>query len=157
FLQRKTFLKTYTPLKVKTSLSTYGKSETATLKQEIQRLLREIVIKRDGGCILRNVRHCGGTVGSAVLQADHLITRSNSATYADSRLVTCVCRSCHYWKSVGSNRRKAEYDALVKTILPKERVALWERCEMDSWRPTRKGAYDWQLAIVALKQELASI
>jgi hypothetical protein len=48
-------------------------------------------------CILRNIRHCGGepgftfledgVIGKVVLQADHLITRANSATYADSRLV----------------------------------------------------------------------
>ena len=35
-----------------------GKSTTAQRKKEIQRLVREIVIKRDGGCILRDIRHC---------------------------------------------------------------------------------------------------
>jgi hypothetical protein len=155
-LKRKTPLRTYTPLQTRSRLNSYGKSESSELKREIQRLLREIVIKRDGGCILRGVRHCTGIPGEAVLQADHLITRANSATYADSRLVVCVCRRCHAWKSLGNNLRKREYDALVKTLLPPERVALWERCEMDSWRPTRKGASDWKLAVVALCQELKS-
>src|SRR5436309_1064851 len=115
-----------TALKRKTPLKVYGDNDTATLKKEIQRLVRDIVILRDGGCVLRFVRHCGGEPGRAVLQADHLITRANSATYADTRLIVCVCRGCHYWKSVGSNRRKGEYDALVKTILSKERVELWD-------------------------------
>ncbi len=121
--------------------------------------MRDIVIARDGGCILRDIRRCNGLRGitGVVLQADHLITRSNSATFADTRLIVCVCRNCHAWKSLGNNRRKAEYDALVKTILPADRVLLWERCEADSWRPVRTGAYDWKIAIAALKQELSAL
>ena len=144
------------PLRRNTPLRAKGKSDTAKLKNEIQSLLRSIVIIRDGGCILRNIRHCGGTPNTpgVVLQADHLVTRANSATFADSRLVVCVCRSCHYWKSVGSNRNKAQYDALVKTIIESERVRLWERAEQDSWRPHRTSASDWRLEIAALRQEL---
>lgn len=142
---KRTALNRRTPLRVK------GNSDTATIKDEIQRIVREIVIARDGGCILRSYRRCTDTV----LQADHLITRSNSATYADTRLIVCVCRSCHAWKSLGSNMRKGQYDALVKTIISPDRVALWERCEQESWRPHRTTAYDWQLTIAALKQELA--
>lgn len=135
-----------------------GTSETAKLKDEIQAVVREIVILRDGGCILRPYRHCGGDLGSgAVIQADHLISRSNSATYADSRLVVCVCRPCHAWKSLGSNLRKNEYDDLVKKILLPERVRLWERCEKESWRPSPKGKYDWKLSLIALNQELKKL
>lgn len=137
----------------RTRIRVAGHSETSELKRDIQALLREIVIKRDGGCILRKHRYCGGEIGQAVLQADHLITRSNSATYADSRLVVCVCRPCHAWKSLGGNLRKAQYDELVKRILPKERVELWDKCEKDSWRPQRTGAYDWKLSKLALEQE----
>ena len=110
---------------------------------------------RDGSCILNGIR-CNAVVGMSgiVFQADHLITRANSATYADSRLVVLVCKSCHGWKSVGSNRNKAEYDELVKSILPPERVALWERCEEESRRPHRKYTSDWKLAKLALEQEL---
>jgi hypothetical protein len=47
-----------------------------------------IVILRDGGCILRDTPHasaCNGYAkdGHLILQADHLITRANSATYGD--------------------------------------------------------------------------
>ncbi len=123
----------------------------------IQALVREIVIKRDGGCILRNKRRCGGDVGFAVLQADHLITRANSATFADTRLIVCVCRSCHAWKSLGSNNRKAEYDTLVKTILPADRVALWERCERDSWKPVRTGVAGKEIVSALVKDAYAEL
>lgn len=140
-----------TPLRAHNKIRVAGKSDTAELKREIQSLLRQIVIARDGGCILRHVRHCSDTV----LQADHLITRANSATYADARLVVCVCRSCHAWKSLGSNRNKAQYDALVRAILPPTRVALWDASELESWRPHPMRASDWKLAVVVLKNELA--
>lgn len=134
----------------KTSLRKNSLSPTAVLKREIQRLLREVVIARDKGCILRFLRHCGGEVGKRTIQADHLITRANSATYGDSRLVVCVCSGCHLWKKYN----KEEYDALVKTILPKDIVELWEKCQKDSWRPKRTTSYDWKLQLLALKQEL---
>jgi len=39
----------------RSALCIKGISETAELKQEIQDLVRAIVIIRDGGCLLRNV------------------------------------------------------------------------------------------------------
>jgi hypothetical protein len=126
-----------------------GISEVSKLKDEIQHLVREIVIKRDGGCILRDIRHCT----DEVLQADHLITRANSATYDDTRLIVCLCRSCHGWK----HWHEREYNALVKTILPKKIVELWERAEQDSWKPTHRISSDWKLSIAGLKQELKEL
>jgi hypothetical protein len=130
-----------------------GKSETADLKRAIQATVREIVMIRDGGCILRNKRHCGAALGEKgyVFQADHLISRAHSATFADPRLIVCVCRNCHFWKSVGSNLRKGEYDALVRTILSRDRVALWDRAEQQSWKPAKM---DWKLELAVLRQEL---
>lgn len=142
----------------RTKLKLVGDSDTATLKKEIQRLVREIVIKRDGGCVFRKIKghRCNGfrNDGKLILQADHLISRSNSATFGDTRLIVCICKGAHGWKSVGSNLRKNEYDALLKSILPKERVKLWEKCEKESWKPKRTGSYDWKLQILALNQEL---
>lgn len=140
--------KAYKPMK-RTRLKVVGDNDTATLKKEIQRLVREIVIKRDGGCVLRKIRKCN----DPVLQADHLITRANSSTYADTRLIVCLCRSCH-----GGYKQwhEKEYDLLVKSILPKERVALWERCQLERLTPHRTGSYDWKLQILALKKELKS-
>lgn len=135
-----------------------GHSTVADQKKEIQRLVREIVIIRDGGCIFRDKvwHNCTGWAkdGHLILQADHLISRSNSATFADTRLIVCVCKGIHGWKSVGANLRKAQYDEMVREILPTDRLKLWERCEKDSWRPTRTGASDWKLAIISLNQEL---
>lgn len=134
----------------KTRLNIRGKGEASVTKDEIQKALRKLVIARDGGCILRSVRRCGGEIGEAVLQADHLITRANSATYADARLVVCVCRPCH-----GGFKKwhKEQYDALVKTLLPEDRVKLWDACEKDSWRPVRTTAMDWKLALIILEKE----
>ncbi len=153
-LKRSTVPLKRTPLKrskialKRTKLRVVGVSDTSVLKREIQALLRAIVMIRDGGCALRHVRPCGGEIGEAVLQADHLITRGNTATYADSRLVVCLCRPCH-----GGFKKwhKEEYDKLVKTIISKERVALWSRCETESWQPKRKIAQDWKLDVVQLE------
>ena len=135
----------------RTKLRIKGHSTTAELKQDIQDLVRAIVILRDGGCILRGIRYCDIDTDKIVLQADHLITRANSATYADTRLIVCACRRCHLWKKYNPK----QYDALVKAVLSPERVKLWEACEKDSWKPKRTDAYDWKMEIIALKQELA--
>lgn len=75
--------------------------------------------------------------GELILQADHLTTRANSATYADTRLIVCVCKEGPWLEEMAR--------------LPPDRLALWERCERDSWRLVRTGAYDWKIAIVAVK------
>lgn len=151
-----------TPLRRKSPLKKQSLSDTALIKKEIQRVLRDIVMKRDEGCILRirpqyaELPDCNGYAkdGHLILQADHLITRGNSATYADSRLVVCLCKGHHGWKSVGSNLRKKQYDEIVRQLLPKERVELWNRCEKESWRPSKT---DWKLALAALEQEYAQM
>lgn len=160
-MQRNTPLTRRTPLRVK------GISETSEVKQRIQDLVRAIVILRDGGCILRDdgVQHmnylppCNGYAkdGHLVLQGDHLVTRSNSATFADTRLVVCVCKGHHGWKSLGGNARKKQYDEIVRILLLPERVKLWDDCERDSWRPHRVSAMDWKLQETALVQELAEL
>lgn len=154
-MNRRQALKRRSPLKAR------GKSETSVIKEEIQSLLRQIVILRDGGCILRHVpsHHCTGftRAGELILQADHLVTRANSATFADYRLVVCVCKGAHGWKSLSGNRNKAQYDALVKTLIEPQRVALWEAAERDSWRPVRTTAYDWQKEVVYLRTKLAAM
>ena len=130
----------------RTRLNKYSSHSAAQAKREIQALLRELVIKRDGGCVLRKLRHCN----DPVLQADHLITRANSATYADYRLVVCLCRSCHGWKHF----RKEEYDSILRGILPKDRVELWEKCLRESWRPVKM---DWQKEAMFIRQEIKKL
>lgn len=141
----------------RSSLRQLGQSDVSIDKREIQRLVREIVIIRDGGCIftgMQGVSPCAGytNAGELVLQADHLITRANSATYDDTRLIVCVCKGHHGWKKW----HQKEYDALVRTLISPERVTLWDKAEQDSWRPNRRYASDWKLSIAALKQELSA-
>lgn len=145
------------PLK-RTRLKVVGDNSTAVLKARIQALVRLICAYRDGGCVLRNLRHCGGEavvdkreiISDNVIQADHLITRANSATFADTRLIVCLCKNCHAWK----HWHEKEYEKLVRTTLSSERKRLWNRCEEDrqahrTWKP------DWNLAITLLERELA--
>lgn len=146
----------------RTPLGKKGKSDTAQTKDRIQGLVRAIVIIRDGGCIFRNFYYpdfppCNGyrNDGELILQADHLVTRSNGATFADTRLVVCACKGHHGWKSVGGNARKAEYDAIVKRIISPERVALLERAESMAHRATPQ--IDWRLEEIALQQELQKL
>ncbi len=121
-------------------------SVTNKIKDDIQKYVREIVILRDGGCILRKIRGCTDDV----FQADHLITRANSATYADTRLIVCLCRTCHGWK----HWHKEQYDALVRSILPPERLKLWDACLATSWKPVK---VNWQIELANLKTELLQL
>lgn len=144
-----------------------GHGDTLDAKEEIQALLREIVILRDGGCILRDevlqarygLPGCSGSRkdGTLIHQADHLESRGHAATYADSRLVVCVCKAHHGWKSVGENLRKEQYDAIVRTLLSPDRVALWDRCKAMNQGPTRGHTMYWKLELAALKQELRAL
>lgn len=88
-----------------------------------------------------------------VFQADHLVTRANTATYSDVRLIVCVCKGCHAWK----HWNKEQYDDQVRTILPKDRVELWDKAMKDSWRPKRNFTADWKLEEVGLKQMLKNM
>lgn len=139
------------PLK-RTRLRVVGVSDTADLKKEIQSLVRSIVILRDKGCVLRSKRHCGGNLDTegVVIQADHLITRANSATYADTRLIVCICKSCHGWKRWNANM----YDVFIREVISKARGQLWDKCEADRYTYKRAGAYDWKLHIIQLEKEL---
>ncbi len=128
-----------------------GHSTTSEIKRDIQALLREIVILRDKKCILYGIK-CRHEVGmeGLVWQAEHLIERSNSATYGDSRLVVLVEKSCHYWKHI-TDSNKEKYDEWLRPRLSKERVELWDKCKKDSWRTSKM---DWKLVKLQLEQEL---
>lgn len=142
----------------RTKLRVKGVSTTAQLKDDIQDIVREIVIIRDGGCIFRKEKGhiCIGyapKAGHLILQADHLLSRANSATFADTRLIVCVCKGIHGWKSVGSNLRKEEYDERVKKLLSKEVVTLWEKCEKDM-HAHKTYKMDWAMEKLVLLKEL---
>jgi hypothetical protein len=145
----------------RTKLRVVGHSTTTELKQDIQDLVREIVIIRDGGCVFKKEKGhvCSGwkNNGEIVLQADHLLSRGNSGTFADTRLIVCVCKGIHGWKSVGNNLRKTEYDERVKKLISKDRVELWDEWDKKRFLSCRMTAYDWKMEIVNLKSELAEL
>lgn len=164
-LQRHTPLRRNKPLRSggslkRTPLAKKGKSDTAKIKDDIQALLRSIVILRDRGCVVGSIRDCGNQQYNpeAVYQAEHLIERSDSATYADPRLVVCVCKSCHYWKHIKKSNHDA-YDAMIKQLIEPERVALWEACakELQQKRGHRMTLHDWQKEAAFLKTKLRAL
>ncbi len=134
--------KYYMPRNAK--LRVVGKSDTAELKREIQALVRAIVIKRDGGCILRGHGNC-----TEILQGEHLLTRSNAATYGDTRNIICLCTYHHlFFKPQYSEI----YWRLVKEKIGPERWAWYEMARDDRFKAQPQ---DWQLIKLALTQELA--
>ncbi len=154
-LKRKTpFSRSSVPLR-RTKLRIVGHSTTKQIKDEIQAILREIVIKRDGGCILRHypeTGQCGGYKkdGKLILQAEHLHTRSNSASFADYRLVVCLCKRHHiFWKPQHSD----EYYQIVKKHIGKERTNLLKAIQSDY----KAHKMDWKLERLALDQYLKKL
>lgn len=144
------------PLKRK-KLRVKGISTTTELKDEIQAVLREIVILRDGGCFLRHFKNriqpkyynCGGyrNDGQLILQAEHLHSRGNAISFSDSRLVVCCCKRHHifYKKEFGE-----EYNKFAKEFIGPVRAKLWDRVVAD--RSPHK--VDLKLELLALKNEL---
>src|SRR5437868_6663230 len=132
-------MKRSAPLQRRTPLKAKSESETTKVKDDIQWCLRQFVIQRDGGCILRHYTdiagECGGyrNDGELILQAEHLHTRANSASYAHPDLVVCLCKRHHiFWKPQHAD----EYYRLVKQHIGANRMALLERGQADQ-RPHR--------------------
>lgn len=155
-LRRTAFkIKPRKPLK-RTILKARGTSDTSVLKERIQYLVREIVIKRDGGCVLRDspgAGACGGygsKSGKLILQGEHLVSRSHSASFADTNNIVCICYRHHF--HFKKQHSKLYWDLIEGIIGPKrwEMVEYWEQ-EVSSHQTSK---VDWKLAIIALEQEL---
>lgn len=162
WIKRKTPIKSYTGLKARVGLKTRsglrmrGVSDTSVLKEEIQAILREIVIIRDGGCWLRNFPQagkCGGyrkSDGQLILQYEHLHTRANMASFADPRLGVCICQRHHiFWKPQNSDL----YNDLAEEFIGPENTKVWEAVKNDH-SPHK---IDLKLELIALKQYLAGL
>jgi len=147
-------------LKRKTPLRKQSQSPSALFKVQIQATLRQIVILRDGGCFLRNYqnkitpqyRECGGytNAGDLILQAEHLHSRSNAASFSDSRLVVCCCKRHHIFYKP---QHSAEYNELARDFIGKDNAKLWDRVKEDH----RAHKVDLALELVALKQQLREL
>lgn len=151
------FLKRKSPLKRNTTIRIKAHSTTTEQRDEVQRLLREICIKRDKTCLLSfypETGLCGPQKkdGHLVLQAEHLNSRQNSISFADSRNVVLLCQRHHiYWKPQHSKR----YWEIIEEVIGPNR---WEWLEevQDFAASHRTYKLDYKLAIIALKQELSS-
>lgn len=141
----------------RTPLRVVGHSTTTELKNEIQALLRQIVILRDGGCILRHFKNeinpqyqeCGDfrKDGQLILQAEHLHSRNNASSFSDTRLIVCICRRHHIFYK---RQYPDEYYKLVKKHIGTIRSILLERVQNDH-TPYK---IDLKLEKIALEKEL---
>ena len=151
-MKRTPFKRKFTNQLKKTPLRKKSKSETATIKYEIQALIREIGIITDGGCVLRKYSEagaCGGyrNDGQLILQAEHLITRSNSNTYGDMRNIVILCRHHHgHFKPQNS----LLYWKLIERYVGHIRWA-WIQMALADNRPYK---VDWKLIKIALQNTL---
>lgn len=152
---KRTPLKRGTSQLKRTKLRVVGQSTAAELKRDIQALLREIVIIRDGGCILRHypgTGACGGyrKDGELILQAEHLHTRGNAGSYADHRLVVCLCKRHHiFYKPQHAD----EYYTVVKEHIGPERTKLLEAVQVDH-KPHKM---DWKVEKLFLEGHLKDL
>lgn len=139
-------------LKAKTSLRREGVSEVKKTKKRIQALLRKIVIQRDGGCILRRYldrmppRYM---TCNDVLQAEHLVTRSNSGSYGDLKNVVCLCSHHHiHFKPQHSQL----YWEFIEDFLGEAGWNYYKRMR-DDHKAHRMTLWDWQKLELSLIQE----
>lgn len=158
WLKRKTELKAkkpWNPPKTalrRTKIRVVGHSDTAELKKEIQAILRDMAIIIDGGCVLRHYPEAGACSGyrkdgELILQAEHLITRGNTATFGDMRNIVCLCRHHHgHFKP----QESLLYWDLIKRYVGKTRWAWIERARAD--RSPHK--IDLKLLKIVLEQDL---
>jgi hypothetical protein len=142
------------PMK-RTKLRVKGTSTTAQLKEAIQAKLREGVIKRDSGCILRHYKEagsCGGrrTDGELILQAEHLVTRSRTATFGDLRNIVCLCKYHHLFFK---KQHSSLYWDLIRKHIGEERYAWFQRARDDS----KTYKVDLKLTLIGLTQEVKEL
>ena len=158
---KRSFLKRRTPLR-KSGASKRPKSDQDTVshcKARIQALLREIVMIRDGGCVLRQFPEeagaCGGyrKDGQLILQAEHLVTRANSISYGDLRNIVCLCQRHHGFFKPQHSRL---YWELIEHIVGYKTWDWIKAVEKDK-RPHRTTLWDWQKIELSLRQHLTKL
>lgn len=154
-MKRGGFLPRDTPLKKKST------SESAVAKDNIQALLRAIVIIVDGGCVLRHYSEAGPCSGwrqdgELILQAEHLVTRGNSVSYGDLRNIVCLCRDHHLSFKPTYGRI---YWELIERYVGPERWAWIKRVEAEerAHKPYRFTAYEWQKIEMYLRSLLSKL
>ena len=138
----------------RTKLRKNSKSPIAQIKKEVQALLRELAIKRDGGCVMRHypeTGECGGRKknGDLILQFDHLSSRIRNTSW-DIVLGVCVCLRHHFYYK---KQYPFEYERCAIDNIGTKRAELLYRVREDT-RPYKMGLSDWTLISIALQKEL---
>jgi hypothetical protein len=149
---KRTPLKRRTPLKAskkgknapkRRGLRKNGKSPVSKIKRQIQAKLRLNAIERDGGCVLmgKTTMEC-----NEVLQAEHLVSRANSASFADMENIVCLCSHHHiFWKP----QNQARYWELIRRHIGEERWAKVQAWAKDK-SPHPMKRWDWEQALEKL-------
>lgn len=155
-LTRHVPLRRKTPLARKSVLKAISDNPVAVIKKNIQARLRELAILRDGGCVLRHydeAGNCGGyrNDGELILQAEHLVTRSNSISYGDMRNIVCLCKAHHMYFKQQHGRL---YWELIERHVGPDRWAWIKRIEADK-KPHRFTEWDWAKIELGLKAATA--
>ncbi len=126
------------------------------IKKLIQAKLRENAIERDKTCVIGQYTHwlpynwrlCGPLRkdGQIIVQAEHLVGRANSASYADMDNIVLLCMRHHFHFK---KQHGALYWELIKRHIGEHRwnkVQLWERDQV----PHHMVAGDWRIALEKL-------
>lgn len=122
-------------------------------KKKIQDKLRERAIERDGSCVVGKYPHflpyqwhaCGPHKkdGSIIVQAEHLVGRANSASYADMDNIVLLCLRHHFFFK---QQHGALYWEIIRRHIGEERWAKVQDWEANK-QPTHMVAADWRSAL----------
>lgn len=135
-----------------------SKSPVTQCKDRIQSVLREIAIKTYGKCVLSKYRETGvcgprRKDGQIIVQAEHLVSRARSVSYADMRNIVLLCKRHHgYWKTQNSRR----YWEIIEEIIGPERWKWIKKVEADQ-RGYNFQLYDWEKLEIGLRDELKKL
>lgn len=136
-----------TPLK-RSRLRLRGVSDTSVLREQIQAKLRQGVIKRDRVCLLADYPEAGKC--NAIQQCEHLISRSQSSTFADLRNCVLLCSRHHiFWKPQNSQR----YWEIIEEMIGPDRWD-WTQKMRKEQSSHRSYKIDWKLELLALESEI---
>jgi len=126
------------------------KPTASKIKKLLQAKLREKAIERDGMCVIGQHldslpdqwRLCGNYTkdGRLILQAEHLVGRANSRSYADMDNIVLICLRHHFFFK---QQCGALYWDIIRRHIGEERWGKIEAWEKDK-SPHHMVAGDWQ-------------
>lgn len=126
------------------------------VKKKIQAKLRENAIERDKTCIIGqnasllplNWRVCAPRRqdGEIIVQAEHLVGRANSASYADMDNIVLLCMRHHFYFKT---QHPALYWEIVRKYIGEKRWEKTQKWEHD-YTPHHFVASEWRMMLNAL-------